>query len=64
MIVGLGVDIIKVSRIGDVIERHGSRRFVERIFTPAQGDRLLRKPSQSLRKALCFARFAAYRKRP
>jgi holo-[acyl-carrier protein] synthase len=33
MIVGTGIDIIEVYRIGGAIERFGSR-FLERIFTP------------------------------
>lgn len=35
MIVGLGTDIVEVSRIGRMIERHGDS-FVNRIFTPAE----------------------------
>ena len=35
MIVGLGVDIAEVDRIAAAIERHG-RRFLERVFTPAE----------------------------
>jgi len=33
MIVGIGVDLVKVSRIEAVLERHG-QRFVERILHP------------------------------
>ena len=35
MIVGLGVDISEVDRIREAIDRHG-RRFLERVFTPAE----------------------------
>ena len=35
MIVGLGVDIAEVDRIAAAIERHG-RRFLDRVFTPAE----------------------------
>ena len=35
MIVGLGVDISEVDRIQAAIARHG-RRFLERVFTPAE----------------------------
>jgi holo-[acyl-carrier protein] synthase len=35
MIVGLGVDITEVDRIEAAIKRHG-RRFLERIYTPAE----------------------------
>ena len=35
MIVGTGVDLAEVARIRQAIERYG-RRFVERVFTPAE----------------------------
>ena len=35
MIKGIGTDIVKVSRIGDMITRHSSR-FLARIFTPQE----------------------------
>lgn len=35
MIVGLGTDIVEVSRIGRMIEQHGDS-FVNRIFTPGE----------------------------
>ncbi len=35
MITGLGVDMEEISRIREVISRHG-RSFVERVFTPAE----------------------------
>lgn len=35
MIVGLGVDMEEISRIGEAIQRHG-KIFLERIFTPAE----------------------------
>ncbi len=35
MIVGLGVDMEEISRVGDVIGRHG-RTFLERVFTAAE----------------------------
>ena len=35
MIIGLGVDLEEVRRLGEAIRRHG-RIFVERIFTPAE----------------------------
>jgi len=37
VIVGLGVDIAEVNRIEEAISRHG-RRFIERVFTPAEID--------------------------
>ena len=35
MIVGLGVDMEEITRLREVIERHG-KIFLERIFTPAE----------------------------
>ena len=35
MIVGLGVDVEEITRIGEAIQRHG-RPFLDRIFTPAE----------------------------
>jgi holo-[acyl-carrier protein] synthase len=35
VIVGLGVDMEEITRLGDAIQRHG-RIFLERIFTPAE----------------------------
>jgi len=35
VIVGLGVDMEEVTRLGEAIKRHG-RAFLERIFTPAE----------------------------
>ena len=35
MIVGLGVDMEEIARLGEAIQRHG-RAFLERVFTPAE----------------------------
>ncbi len=35
MIVGLGIDITEVQRVEEAVARHG-RRFLERVFTPAE----------------------------
>jgi holo-[acyl-carrier protein] synthase len=35
VIIGLGVDMEEISRLGEVIKRHG-KIFLERIFTPAE----------------------------
>ena len=40
MIIGIGVDIAKVSRFGKVLDRHGER-FVERILHPNEQKRYL-----------------------
>jgi holo-[acyl-carrier protein] synthase len=55
MIVGLGIDIAEVARIGAAIERFG-RRFIERIYTEAE----IRYCESKLNKLERFAgRFAA-----
>ena len=55
MIVGTGVDIAEVDRIGDAIERYGNR-FLERIYTEAEIAYVERKANRHERYA---ARFAA-----
>jgi len=55
VIVGLGLDLAEVERIRAAIERHG-RRFVERIYTPAEIAYAERKRNPYERYA---ARFAA-----
>jgi holo-[acyl-carrier protein] synthase len=55
VIVGMGVDLAEVHRIREAIERHG-RRFVERIYTPAEIAYVERKANRYERYA---ARFAA-----
>jgi len=55
MIVGIGTDLAEVGRIHDAIERHG-RRFIERVFTPAEIAYADRKANRYERYA---ARFAA-----
>jgi len=55
VIVGIGLDLAEVDRIRAAIERHG-RRFVERIYTPAEIAYVERKQNRYERYA---ARFAA-----
>jgi len=55
VIVGIGIDVEEVSRIRDAIERHG-RRFIERVFCPAEIAYVERKANRYERYA---ARFAA-----
>lgn len=55
MIAGTGIDIAEVARLRQAIERYG-RRFVERIFTPAEIAYVERKANRYERYA---ARFAA-----
>ena len=40
-IYGLGIDIVEIDRIADSIERFGDR-FLDRIFTPAERERIER----------------------
>jgi len=55
VIVGLGVDLAEVDRIREAIERHG-RRFIDRIYTPAEIRYVESKANRFERYA---ARFAA-----
>lgn len=55
MIVGTGIDIAEVNRIEQALARWG-RRFIERIYTPAEIRYVERKANRSERYA---ARFAA-----
>ncbi|HTR37997.1 MAG TPA: holo-ACP synthase [Bryobacteraceae bacterium] len=55
MIVGIGLDLAEVGRIRAAAERHG-RRFIERIYTPAEIAYAERKANRYERYA---ARFAA-----
>jgi len=55
VIVGIGLDLAEVDRIRAAVERHG-RRFVERIYTPAEIAYAERKANRYERYA---ARFAA-----
>lgn len=53
-ILGIGTDIVETERIEEICERDGS--FVDRVFTQAERDYSLAKPSKYLHLA---ARFAA-----
>lgn len=55
MILGTGIDVAEVRRIREAIERYG-RRFIERIYTPAEIAYVERKANRYERYA---ARFAA-----
>lgn len=55
-ILGLGTDIVRVDRIGSLVERHGSR-FLNRVFLPEEQEVLSRhKPAAT---AALAARWAA-----
>ena len=55
MIVGIGIDVEQVARVREAMERHG-RRFIDRIFSPAEIAYVERKANRYERYA---ARFAA-----
>lgn len=54
MIVGLGIDVIEVKRVGDAIDRH-KERFTRRIFTQREIDYCSTKKSAMLHYAGRFA---------
>ena len=54
-VLGIGIDIESVTRVGALLERHGAR-FVERVFTAAEAAYCLRRPRPAQHLA---ARFAA-----
>ena len=55
MIKGIGTDIVKVSRIGDMMARHSSR-FLGRVFTPRE---ILQASNYKPEKQYFAARWAA-----
>ena len=57
MIIGLGSDLCDIRRIERVLERHGDR-FLQRIFTPTERARALRR-TEALRAGTLAKRFAA-----
>ncbi|HET7716415.1 MAG TPA: holo-ACP synthase [Bauldia sp.] len=55
MIIGIGNDLIDITRVEKVLERHGER-FIQRIFTPVE----IRKSERRRMRAASYAkRFAA-----
>ena len=50
MIVGIGIDLVEISRIRAIHQRH-PQRFVERILTPAERQYVLRHADPSARLA-------------
>ena len=59
MILGIGNDLIDITRVAKVIERHGER-FLERIFTEAERARAQRRASNEKMLVATYAkRFAA-----
>ncbi len=54
MIVGIGSDLTDIRRIQDTLDRFGDR-FMERIFTPLERDRSLRKADPAASFAKRFA---------
>ncbi|MDH2381859.1 holo-ACP synthase [Bradyrhizobium sp. CER78] len=59
MIIGIGSDLIDITRIAKVIERHGER-FLDRIFTDAERAKALRRANNEKMVVATYAkRFAA-----
>jgi holo-[acyl-carrier protein] synthase len=59
MIIGIGSDLIDITRIAKVMERHGER-FLDRIFTDTERARAVRRDKQPDMVAATYAkRFAA-----
>ena len=57
MIIGIGSDLIDITRVARVIERHGDR-FLDRIFTPVERAKAERR-TEKIRAATYAKRFAA-----
>nr|WP_294552641.1 holo-ACP synthase [uncultured Rhodopila sp.] len=57
MILGIGSDICDIRRIESAIERHGDR-FLERVFTPAERTKAMRR-TEKIQAATFAKRFAA-----
>ena len=53
-VVGVGLDLVDVNRMGRAIDR-GGERFLSRVFTPTERLWASEKPDASRRFALCFA---------
>ena len=59
MIIGIGSDLIDITRIAKVIERHGER-FLDRIFTDAERAKAMRRANNEKMVVATYAkRFAA-----
>ena len=59
MIIGIGSDLIDITRVAKVIERHGER-FLDRIFTDAERARAARRANSEKMVVATYAkRFAA-----
>ncbi len=61
MIFGIGVDLVRVSRIEAIIERWRNR-FIHRVFTHHEADTCTRRPSPASFFALRFAAKEAFSK--
>lgn len=61
MIYGIGVDLVKVARIAQALERHGDR-FLERIFTPLEIEHCRGKVRAASMLAMRFAAKEAFSK--
>ena len=61
MVFGLGLDLARIPRMDDALERFG-QRFLERCFTRAEARRSLGRPRPAAGLAMCFAAKEAFSK--
>lgn len=61
MIYGVGIDMVKITRIGEALKRFEGR-FQERVFTPVESAYCLQKKDPHLHFALRFAAKEAFAK--
>ncbi len=61
MILGLGLDLVRVDRIARSLDRFG-RRFLDRVFTPSEQALCLSRPSPASALAMRFAAKEAFAK--
>ncbi len=61
MIIGIGVDLVQISRIDRMLKRWGGR-FVQRVFTENEADLCLKRPRPASALALRFAAKEAFSK--
>ncbi len=61
MILGIGIDVARVERIGRAVERFG-QRFLDRCFTPYEQQLCLARPNPASALAMRFAAKEAFSK--
>ena len=61
MVFGLGLDLARIPRMEEALERFG-QRFLERCFTRAEAERCLSRPCPAAKLAMYFAAKEAFSK--